>query len=253
MNFKTTSTIPLDFIIFPLFFVLILWIVFWIEIRFGLDFNSFGIRPRTLSGLKGIVFSPFIHGSLKHLFNNSIPLVVLGSAVFYFYRPIRWKVLLYGLIFSGFITWMIGRPSYHIGASGIVYVLASFLFFKGIFSKKYQLTALSFGVVFIYGGLLWYVFPVDATISWEGHLSGFILGFLFAFVLKGDVIVEKKFEWERDDYNPLDDPFMQQFDEDGNFFEIKKPSVEEKSATTTTHHEGTIISYSLRNLPKKND
>ncbi len=202
---------------YPLLFVLVLWIVYWVEARFNINFNPYGIYPRTVSGLRGIIFSPFIHGSLKHLFNNSVPLFVLTAALFYFYREIRWKVLLLGLLFTGIATWAIGRPSLHIGASGVVYLLASFLFFKGIFSKQYQLTALALAVVFLYGGMLWYVFPVNPEISWEGHLSGFFVGFVFAFLFKGNSIERKKYEWEREDYIPENDPFLQQFDDDGNF------------------------------------
>ncbi|MDN3724317.1 rhomboid family intramembrane serine protease [Aequorivita sp. SDUM287046] len=207
---------------FPLLFVMVLWIVFWVESRFSLNFNSFGVYPRDWKGLRGIIFSPFIHGSLKHLFNNSVPLFVLSSALFYFYRDIRWKVLLFGLLFTGIATWLIGRPSLHIGASGIVYMLAAFLFFKGVFSKQYQLIALSLIVVFLYGGMLWYVFPVNPEISWEGHLSGFFIGLLFAFYFKRNPIPNKKYDWEHDDYDSEKDPFLKQFDENGNFIEIPK-------------------------------
>jgi len=207
---------------YPLLFVMVLWIVYWIEARFNINFNSFGVYPRTLKGLRGIIFSPFIHGGLKHLFNNSVPLFVLTSALFYFYRNIRWRVLILGLLIAGLATWAIGRPSLHIGASGVVYMLAAFLFFKGIFSKHYQLTALALAVVFLYGGMLWYVFPVDPDISWEGHLSGFFVGLVFAFIFKENPIERKKYEWEREDYNPDNDPFLQQFDENGNFIELPK-------------------------------
>ena len=215
---------------YPLLFVMVLWIVYWIEARFNLNFNSFGVYPRTVEGLRGIFFSPFIHGSLKHLFNNSIPLFVLTSALFYFYRNIRWKVFLLGLLITGLATWLIGRSSLHIGASGVVYMLAAFLFFKGIFSKQFQLTALSFAVVFLYGGMLWYVFPVNSDISWEGHLSGFLVGLLFAFYFKSNPVQNKKFEWEREDYNPENDPFLRQFDENGNFIELPKVDPKEVKA-----------------------
>lgn len=210
-------------LIYPLFFVLLLWIVFWVETVFGYNFNSFGIYPRRLEGLRGIIFSPFIHGSLTHLFNNSVPLFVLTTALFYFYKKIRWKVLLYGLLFTGIATWCIGRASLHIGASGVVYMLAAFLFFRGIFSKQYQLTALALAVVFLYGGMLWYVFPIDSKISWEGHLSGFLVGIFLAFWFKENPIETKKYEWEKESYNPENDPFLKQFDENGNFIELPKP------------------------------
>lgn len=210
---------------YPILFVMILWIVFWIESRFGINFNKFGIYPNTAEGLIGIFFGPFIHGSLKHLFNNSVPLFVLSTALFYFYRKIRWRVLILGLLLTGLATWVIGRPSWHIGASGVVYMLVSFLFFKGIWSKQYQLTSLALVVVFLYGGLLWYVFPVDPKISWEGHLSGFFVGVLFAFIFKEVPLENKKYEWEKEDFNPENDPFIQQFDDNGNF--VGLPKVEE--------------------------
>ncbi|WP_347374203.1 rhomboid family intramembrane serine protease [Aequorivita sp. Q41] len=218
---------------YPLLFVIVIWIVYWVESRFGLNFNSFGVYPRKVEGLRGIIFSPFIHGSLQHLFNNSIPLFVLTSALFYFYRPIRWQVLIFGLLLTGLATWLIGRPSLHIGASGVVYLLAAFLFFKGIFSKQFQLTALSLAVVFLYGGMLWYVFPVNPDISWEGHLSGFFIGLVFAFFFKGNPVQNKKYEWEKEDFNPDNDPFLRQFDAHGNFIEpIKEEPIE--NATTET-------------------
>ena len=223
----------LDVVLYPLLFVVLMWLVFWFEIRFGRDFTSYGIHPGRIEGLRGILFGPFIHGNLKHLFNNSIPMLVLGSALFYFYRPVRWHVLILGFFITGFITWCIGRPADHIGASGIVYVLASFLFFKGIISKQYQLTALSFAVVFVYGSLFWYVFPTDSQISWEGHLSGFCVGVLLAFLYKGtNTLTNKKYEWEAENYSPENDPFMQQFDADGNFIENKEVLDQESENST---------------------
>jgi len=210
---------------YPILFVLIIWIVFWVEIRFGLDFNNFGIRPRTVVGLRGVLFSPFIHGGIKHLFNNTIPLLVLSMALFYFYKKISWQILLFGILLTGLLTWGIGRPSNHIGASGVIYMLASFLFFKGIFSKHYRLMALSFIVVFLYGGLLWFVVPVEPGISWEGHLSGLITGFLFALIYKQKIKKQPKYEWEKTGYNEDNDPFMKHFDENGNFIE-SLPEVE---------------------------
>ncbi|MFT4850256.1 MAG: membrane associated rhomboid family serine protease [Sediminicola sp.] len=209
----------LDVIIVPIMFVLLMWIVFWAEIRYNWDFNFLGINPRKLKGLPGIVLGPFIHSNLQHLFNNSMPLFVLSTALFYFYKNLRWKVLIYGLLLSGLLTWIIGRPAVHIGASGVVYMLAAFLLFKGIFSKQYQLTALSLVVVFLYGGLLWYLLPIDPKISWEGHLSGFGVGLVFAFFFKEIPIETKKYDWEKDDYNPEEDDFVKQFDENGNFIE----------------------------------
>lgn len=208
-----------EVIVIPLIAVLLLWIVMWLEVRLGTRFYSWGIYPLEISGLRGVLFGPFIHGSLKHLFNNSVPLFVLMTALFYFYRNIRWKVLLIGTLLTGLATWVIARPSFHIGASGVIYMLAAFLFFKGIFSRQFQLTALSLIVVFLYGGMLWYLFPIDPKISWEGHISGFAVGLLLSLIFWKNPIARKKYHWEREDYNPEDDPFLQHFDEDGNFIE----------------------------------
>lgn len=220
-------------IYYPLLFVMVLWVIFWIETVFGYNFNSYGIYPRTWKGLRGIFFSPFIHGSLKHLFNNSVPLFVLTASLFYFYRNIRWRILLFGLLLTGVATWGIGRSSLHIGASGVVYMLVAFLFFRGIFSKKFQLTALALVVVFLYGGMLWYVFPIDPKISWEGHLSGFFVGIFLSFFFKENQVENRKYDWERPDFNPDNDPFLRQFDENGNFIELPKELPEEEVVPKT--------------------
>ena len=209
---------------YPILFVLIIWIVFWFEVRFGFRFNDLGVYPRTFSGLKGIIFSPFIHSSMEHLYHNSIPLFVLSMALFYFYREISWKVILYGILLSGFLTWCIGRPANHIGASGLIYVLMSFILFKGIFAKHFRLIALSLLVVFLYGSMIWYVFPIKENMSWEGHLSGLIVGFVFALVFRKSIAKPKKYKWEEEGYNEDDDPFLKHFDEHGNFIEhIEEP------------------------------
>ncbi|UJH89758.1 rhomboid family intramembrane serine protease [Antarcticibacterium sp. 1MA-6-2] len=211
---------------YPLLFILLIWIVFWFEIRFGFDFNYLGVRPGEIIGLRGILFSPFIHSDIKHLFNNTIPLFVLSMSLFYFYKDVRWKVLLYGILLTGLLTWVIGRPANHIGASGVIYLLASFLFFKGIFSKYYRLIALSLIVVFMYGGMVWFVVPVDPGISWEGHLSGLAVGLLFAVIFKQKILKRPKFEWETPEYKEEEDEFMRQFDEKGNFIESREEDVE---------------------------
>ena len=221
----------------PMIAVLLIWTVFWVEIRFQINLNQYGIFPRTLKGLKGVLFSPFLHGSIEHLYNNTLPLAILTASLVYFYRSISLKVLLWGVLLSGLLTWFIGRPSYHIGASGIIYVLASFIFFKGIFTKHYRLVALSLIVVFIYGSLLWFIFPLKDDISWEGHLAGFITGLFLAFFVKAKIPTTKKYPWELENYNEEEDEFLKHFDEDGNFIE-NKDEVEnsEDPAYKITYH-----------------
>ena len=213
---------------YPILMTLIIWMVFWAEVRFGLNFSKYGIYPHQLKGLRGIVLSPFIHGSIQHIYHNTIPLFVLTMALFYFYRAIAWKVIVFGILVSGFLTWSIGRPSNHIGISGLIYVLVSFIFFKGVFAKYYRLIALSLLVVFLYGGMIWHVFPMEENMSWEGHLSGLITGVLFALVFKKEIAKPKKYVWEEEHYNEENDPFLKHFDKDGNFIEIEKSEEEQK-------------------------
>ena len=215
--FKFTNAV----VIAPLISVLAIWTVFWLELRLQTNFNDYGIYPGTFKGLRGILFSPFIHGSVEHLYNNTIPLAMLMAGLFYFYRDNAFKVLVLGILASGLITWAIGRPSYHIGASGVIYFLVSFIFFKGLITKYYRLIALSLIVVFIYGSMLWYIFPIEDGISWEGHLGGFLSGLALALFVKSNVPSPKKYAWEHDDFNEADDPFLQHFDADGNFIEKK--------------------------------
>ncbi|MFK7780908.1 rhomboid family intramembrane serine protease [Psychroserpens sp.] len=210
-------------IAYPVFFVLLIWIVFWMQVRFFPAIKNFGVYPQKLEGLSGIVFSPFIHADIQHLYHNSIPLFILSVALFYFYRKISWKVILYGILLSGLITWIIGRPSNHIGASGLVYVLVSFIFFKGVFAKHYRLIALSLMIIFLYGSMIWYVFPVKDGMSWEGHLGGLISGLLFAIIFRKSVAKPERYVWQQPDYNEDDDPFLKHFDEDGNFIENLEP------------------------------
>lgn len=223
-QFKFTPSV----VAWPLYFVLLLWVVYWIEVKYNIYLNDYGILPRTLTGLRGIVLSPFLHGSLEHLYNNSIPLFVLIAALRYFYRKQALQVIVYGVLLSGFITWLIGRESYHIGASGLIYVLVSFMFFKGIQTGYFRLVALSLTIIVLYGGMIWYVFPdVEQGISWEGHLGGLISGLLFSKIYSTPEY-EKQivYDWQRPDFDPESDAFMKRFDENGVFVNPPPPEPE---------------------------
>jgi membrane associated rhomboid family serine protease len=214
----------------PLFFVLFLWFVYWLQIRFDFDFYQNGILPRTISGLQGVIFSPFIHSDLQHLYNNSIPLLILLAAIRFFYAQQTFTVIGLGILLSGIITWIIGRDNYHIGASSLIYVLVSFIFFKGIQTKYYRLVALSLAVVLVYGGMVWYIFPeVDNKISWEGHLAGLLTGFALSLMYETPEYKKiVKYDWEHPDFDPMEDKFMQRFDENGNFVNLPVKEIEEE-------------------------
>jgi len=210
LNYQTEIILDQDlqhnnnsFFTIPLYFVLLLWVIKWIEYRFGFDFGYLGVRPQSLEGLKGILFSPLIHGDTVHLFNNSVPMFLLSMALFYFYKPIAWRVVFFSWFFSGLLTWIIGRTSYHIGASGIIYAFAAFLFFSGVFRKHPRLLAISLIVTFLYGSMVWGVFPNKVEVSWEGHLSGAITGFVLAVIFRNIGPRKKVYKWEEDEEREL--------------------------------------------------
>ena len=202
----------------PITYVIAIWFIYWVEINFNFNFNKYGVFPRTLIGFRGVFLTHFIHSNTSHLFNNSIPLFVLLSSLFYFYRDVAYKVLLFGGICTGFFTWCIARESYHIGASGIVYLLFSFVFFSGIIKKHYRLVALSFIIIFLYGSMIWYVLPIKEGISWEGHLCGFLVGLYFAIRYRNRGIVKEEHQFTQTEFDDL-------FDENGNF---SPPEIVEK-------------------------
>jgi membrane associated rhomboid family serine protease len=180
------------------FFVIILWIIKLIEEIPGTSFSNMGIYPGEISGLKGIIFSPFIHGDFSHLISNTSTLFVGMFAILYFYRTSAYKVLIIVWIATGLMVWFLGRPSYHIGASGIIYGLISFIFFSGVIRKDKRAVGLSLLMVFLYGGLVWGVLPVDEEISFESHLFGAVIGLICAVIFrKNDP--PKKYEWEEED------------------------------------------------------
>jgi membrane associated rhomboid family serine protease len=164
----------------PAIIIFLLWLTKVIEITDGLDFSVFGILPRKISGIRGIFTSPFIHANFSHLFNNSAPFFLLLTAIFYFYREVAWRVLLCSYLATGLIVWFIARSSYHIGASGQVYSFAAFLFLSGIIRRNINLSAISLLVIFLYGSLVWGIFPYRPDMSWESHLAGLTVGALLA-------------------------------------------------------------------------
>jgi len=197
-------------ITFSTLFVAAMWLVKVIELAFDTRFASFGIMPMEPYGLVGIITSPFIHGSIAHLSANSVPIWVLTSMLFYFYRPIAWKTFILIYFITGLWVWFWGRESYHIGASGVVYGLASFLFFSGLLRKDNRLLAITFLVAFLYGSLVWGIFPEifpEKNISWESHLMGMLSGLVLALFYKGEGPQGKKYSWdfEEDDLEEDDE------------------------------------------------
>jgi len=165
----------------PAIFVLVLWLVKFVETGGGFDFFYLGIYPRKIEGLIGILLAPMVHANYNHLVNNSVPFFFMLTAIFYFYQKVAWRVLFFSYFITGIVVWIIARPSYHIGASGLIYSFGSFLFFSGIIRENINLLAISLLVSFLYGSMVWGIFPYRPDMSWESHLSGMAVGFLLAY------------------------------------------------------------------------
>jgi len=173
-------------LVIPALIVLLMLLSFVLEKGMGWDFHTAGVFPRRLESIGGVLSMPFVHSGWGHLFNNIISFFILSAALYYFYNPLATKILFLSYIFSGLILWIIGRDSWHIGASGVVYALAFFLFVSGILRKYAPLVAISLIVVFLYGNMVWHVFPWQEydPVSWEGHLAGAVVGVVLALVYR---------------------------------------------------------------------
>lgn len=190
---------------YPVILTLFLWLIHVVQFATGWDWAFLGVFPRESSGLLGILTGPLIHGSWEHLINNSLPLLILGASVFYFFKKIAWQVVFISYITPGLATWIAARPSFHIGISGVVYALAFFIFFSGVFRKDIRSMTLSLLVAFWYGSMIWGVFPGQQGISWEGHLFGALTGLALAFNFRKAGPPKKTYPWQTEpDSSPYD-------------------------------------------------
>lgn len=189
----------LNSIIYPVIFVAILVIVHLTQYVFHFNWFHYGIYPLKLEGLIGVVLSVFIHGDINHLFNNSIPLLILGTSLFYFYKKIALKVVFWIVVMGGFWTWVSAREAYHFGASGLIYGLFSFLMLSGFIRRNKQLIALSFFVVLVYGSMVWGIFPIKLNISYEAHFWGFMSGVVLAVYYRKEGPQKIIYEWPEED------------------------------------------------------
>lgn len=175
-----------------LLFAGLMWLVFVPSFFLDLDLGRYGLYPRQVSGLLGVITSPLLHADWAHLLSNTFPLILLSAIVFYNFplRSGRIVALLY--VFSGLLAWVMARPAYHIGASGVVYSLASFVFFSGMFRRDRTSVIFSVIIVFLYGGMLYGIFPAEdrARVSWESHLAGGIAGFAAGFIFRNTDLPE---------------------------------------------------------------
>ena len=162
-----------------------MWAVFLATKLLGDTLLSLGVIPRTMVGLRGIIFAPFLHGSLAHIMANTIPFVVLGWLVMLRDARHFLPVTVLAMIGSGVMAWLIGAPrSVHVGASGVIFGYLGFLILSGWFARSFASIALSLVVVFVWGGMVLGVMPGQAGISWQAHLGGFLGGAFAASLFK---------------------------------------------------------------------
>lgn len=173
-------------VLIPISFVLLMWIINVIQFMMQLDFGGLGIHPRDNQTLIGIFTSPLIHGSWEHLLSNTLPILILGIILFVMYDKMALRVWLLNYIFTGLLVWIFARNSYHVGASGLIYGLASFLLFSGFFRMDIKAIAVASGVAIFYGGMVWGILPLKEGVSWESHLFGGIVGLALAFLFKNE-------------------------------------------------------------------
>lgn len=183
---------------YPIMLLLLMWTSYLADYELGLDLYEWGVKPRDWNGLRGVLFMPLIHSQndFNHILNNSAPVFVLLASLVYFYRKIAFKVFALVWIFTGLFTWLVARDSYHIGMSGVIYGLVGFLFMSGALRNYRPLMGVSLFVVFLYGSLIWGIFPMQAHVSWEGHLFGLGTGIILSFLFRKQGPQSPKYQYE---------------------------------------------------------
>ena len=155
----------------------IMWVVEILDLLPFIHLDRFGIHPRTVAGLAGIVCAPFLHAGFAHLAANSFPFVILGGIVLLGGRRVFWSVTLFVTLTGGLGVWLFsGRFTNHIGASGLIFGYLGFLLARGFFEKSLRWMLAACAILLAYGGLLFGVLPIRAGVSWQGHLFGFLAG-----------------------------------------------------------------------------
>lgn len=203
----------------PLTFPVVMWMVYLISLSLNLDLGRMGILPRDMIGILGIISGPIVHANFSHLLSNTMPLLILGWAIFFFYSKVSYKSFIVIYALTGLLVWLFAREVYHIGASGIVYGLVSFLFFSGIFRRDNKSIAIALIVTFLYGGIVWGVLPGQKGISWESHLFGGIAGIITAFIFR-KIDPQKKYDWEDEEDDFDVDELEVSYDPEKNKFNI---------------------------------
>ena len=199
-NFRLAVKIALGF-------VALLWVIQLSNWALDLGPAEFGVRPRELAGLIGILFAPLLHGGFGHLIANSPPLLVLGTAMLYLYPQSSLRVLPAVYFGPGIAVWLFARGSSHVGASGLVYGLASYILVAGLIRRDRRAIAASLVVCFMYGALVWGVLPIEPGVSWETHLAAALIGVGLALALRRfDIPPRRRYSWEDEEERDEESP-----------------------------------------------
>ena len=227
-------------LIIPLIIVAVMWLVKIIEVSYGVRLAQWGVVPHTVNGLIGILTLPFLHGSWEHLLSNTVPILVLGTALYYCYPTLANRVMLITWLGSGLITWCIGdADTTHIGASALVYGLNLFLIFSGFIRGNRMLIVISLIMVFLYGSFIWGMIPslaIPQNISWEGHLSGALIGILLAFFLRKEGPQKEVHHWEDEDDDDNDDASTGSASDEKPYWDVPTPSNDELTVQYRIKH-----------------
>ena len=187
-------------------FVALIWVIQLLDWALDLEPADFGVRPRQLAGLPGILFAPLVHGGFAHLFANSLPLLVAGTAMLYLYPSAALRVLPAVYLGTGVAVWLFARGSAHVGASGLIYGLVSYIFVAGLIRRDRRAIAASLLVCFMYGALIWGLLPIEPGVSWETHLAAALIGIMLAIALRRrDIPPRVRYTWENEEDNDTDE------------------------------------------------
>ena len=178
-------------------FVALIWLIELLNWALELSPGVFGVRPRQWAGLPGILLAPLMHSGFAHLIANTPPLLIAGTAMLYLYPASALRVLPAIYLGPGLAVWLFARGGVHLGASGLVYGLVSYIFFAGLIRRDRRAIAASMLVAFMYGALVWGILPIERGVSWETHLAAALIGVALAIALRRlDLPVRRRYSWE---------------------------------------------------------
>jgi membrane associated rhomboid family serine protease len=197
----------LDALLWSSIFILLFIISFYGSRYLNVSLSNLGVEPRTWKGLLNMPTMLFVHASPEHLWNNTLAFFILTTTIFFFYYEIAIPIFLIMWVFSPIILFVIGRDNVHVGASVLIYAEFAFLFFSGIFRRNLNTKRISMAVGFLYGYTVWYMFPIEEQVSWEGHISGFICGIMLAWYFRKQGPPEPVYRHEVEPELSDEDPF----------------------------------------------